>query len=433
MIDTITRPARIRERLRTSWVDTGPPARRRRALVVISAAVLTQMLTAPGQTVGISVFVDHLVTDLDLTRSAVSGAYLIGTGAGALSLPLAGRLIDRRGLRWATTAFAAAFGAVLVAMAGVAGFATLAIGFAGTRMLGQGALTLTASTTIAVSFDRHRGTAMGVKTALGGALMSLVPLLAVVLIGAFGWRTTFVILGVVVWAVLLPLARWVVADPRPAVARDVRAPSAGSATEDHAGGQWPLSAVVRHPLFWVMTAAVSLAALVGTGLVFHQIGLLVERGLTSGQAAANFVPQTIAAALASLWAGRLADRVSSDVLLPGAMLLLAAAPALLQVARPGVLAVAYGVVLGAAGGSIRTIEATVLPRWFGVAHIGEIRGVILAVAVAASAVGPLLVSAAGVALDGYGPILNLLTVAGIAVAALAAVGTRLGKGQRLTA
>lgn len=52
---------------------------------------------------------------------------------------------------------------------------------------------------------------------------------------------------------------------------------------------------------------------------------------------------------------------------------------------------------------------------------------------AASAVGPLLVPAVGVALDGYGPVLNLLTVAGIAVAALAAVGTRLGKGQTVIA
>ena len=430
MTDIITRQTDVRDRVRTSWTETGPPARRRRAFVVLSAAVLTQMMTAPGQTVGISVFVDHLVTDLDLSRSGVSAAYLVGTGAGALSLPLAGRLIDRRGLRWATTAFAAAFGAVLVAMAGVAGFATLALGFAGTRMLGQGALTLTASTTIAVSFDRHRGTAMGIKTALGGGLMSLIPLVAAGLIAAVGWRTTFAILGVSVWLILLPLARWVVADPRPVEAISISPTALAVGDSQRPGSAWQLSEVVRHPMFWVMTAAVSLSALVSTGLVFHQIGLLVERGLTPGQAAGNFVPQTIAAALASLWAGRLADRVSANVLVPGAMVLLAASPMLLQVARPGVLAVLYGVVLGAAGGSIRTIEASVLPRWFGVAHIGEIRGVILAAAVGASSVGPLLVSTLGAMLDGYGPVLNLLAGASITVALLAAVGSHLDRSSK---
>lgn len=47
--------------------------------------------------------------------------------------------------------------------------------------------------------SHHRGTAMGIKTALGGGLMSLIPLVAAGLIAAFGWRTTFAILGVSVW------------------------------------------------------------------------------------------------------------------------------------------------------------------------------------------------------------------------------------------
>lgn len=129
---------------------TVPDAERLRVPVgapwaMLVAAVVLQGLTGPGQTIGVSVFVDHLVADLDLTRSAVSVAYLVGTFTGAASMPAAGRLIDRRGVRWAASCFGAAFGAVLVAMAGVTGFVTLLIGFAGARALGQGALTLTAA------------------------------------------------------------------------------------------------------------------------------------------------------------------------------------------------------------------------------------------------------------------------------------------------
>lgn len=43
------------------------------------AAIVLQGATASGQTVGISVFVDHFATDLDLSRSAVASAYLVGT------------------------------------------------------------------------------------------------------------------------------------------------------------------------------------------------------------------------------------------------------------------------------------------------------------------------------------------------------------------
>lgn len=392
-----------------------PVARdRRQAVTIVLAAIVIQTFSAPGQTVGISVFVDHFVSDLHLSRSAVAAAYLIGTAGGALSLPFAGRLIDRRGLRWATTAFAGAFGAVLVAMAGVTGFVTLAVGFAGTRMLGQGALTLTATTTVAVSFHRNRGTAMGIKSALGGALMALVPLVGAVLISTWGWRISFVIFGISVWVVLLPIARRVVVDAR----RHTELSLADTARRPPTVNPWPRAAVLRHPLFWLMTTGVALSALISTGLVFHQIDLLTARGLTAGEAAGNFVPQMAATAAAALGAGRLADRVAPRVLLPGAMALLAAAPLLLHAARPGLAAVTYALALGGAGGSIRTIEATLLPRWFGTALIGELRGIVLAVAVAASATGPLLVAAGGELFDGYGPVLVAMSVVAAVVGAL---------------
>jgi hypothetical protein len=59
---------------------------------------------------GVSVFIDEMGGDLDLSRSAVSWAYLIGTITGALAMQAAGRLMDRRGLRVATLLFGAAFG-----------------------------------------------------------------------------------------------------------------------------------------------------------------------------------------------------------------------------------------------------------------------------------------------------------------------------------
>jgi MFS family permease len=375
--------------------------------VVLSAAVSLQALTGPGQTVGVSVFVDHLVADLELSRSVVSAAYLVGTLAGGASMPAAGRLIDRRGLRWAATWFGAAFGGMLVAMGGVTGFITLLIGFAGTRALGQGALTLTASTTVAVWFERRRGVAMGVMTAVGGALMALVPVAAAASITAVGWRTTWVLLGLVVWVLILPVARLGIADPRLPVAVD---DAVDSDVEPQAESS-STAQVLRDPMFWVMTAAVSLAALIGTGLMFHHIALLSGRGLTTTEAAANFVPQTVAGAFAALGAGRLADRLSGRVTLPAAMALLAAAPLAAQVARPGITAVVYAVLLGAAATSMRTIEATLVPRWYGTASIGEIRGIVLAATVAASAVGPLALAVVHDALDTYTPVLWAFTVA----------------------
>jgi MFS family permease len=386
---------------------------------VLAGAIVLQGATAPGQTVGISVFVDHFAADLDLSRSAVSTAYLVGTLSGALTMPAAGRLIDRRGVRHATLLFGAGFGAVLIAMAGVTGFVTLAIGFAGTRILGQGALTLTATTTVAVWFDDRRGLANGIKSAAGSGLMSLVPIASAAVIAAVGWRTSWIILGVAAWAIILPLGRWLIRDPR----HDDASPADA---HDDSNGQpaprldlppsWPVRDVVRHPAFLAMTGATALAALISTGLMFHHIDLLTGRGLTTTEAAAAFLPLTVAGAVAALAAGRVADQVSPRLLTAIALVVLGCSPVLVQTIGDTATAAAYGAALGASGASIRTIEATALPRWFGIATIGQIRGVVMAAGVGASAVGPLIISLGLDLFGSYTPVLNALGVVSLLLA-----------------
>ncbi|HUF33619.1 MAG TPA: MFS transporter [Acidimicrobiales bacterium] len=383
--------------------------------LVLAGAVVIQGATGPGQTVGVSVFVDHLATDLDLSRSGVSSAYLVGTLCGALTMPAAGRLIDRRGVRFATLAFGGGFGAVLIAMSGVTGFVTLALGFAGTRILGQGALTLTATTTVAVWFDERRGLANGIKAAAGGALMALVPIASAVLIRAVGWRTAWVVLGLAAWAVVLPLGVWLIRDPR---TNEVEPDHHGTGTGSPIVlPSWPVAEVLRHPAFWAMTGATALAALIGTGLMFHHIDLLTGRGLSATQAAATFLPLTIASAAGALTAGRYADRVSPRLLTAIGLVLLGASAALVQVIGGTATAALYGAVLGIAASSIRTIEATALPRWFGIASIGQIRGVVMAAGVGASAVGPLIVSLGLDVFGSYTPVLNVLCGTSLLLAA----------------
>jgi len=67
--------------------------------VVLAAGTLGMLMTMPGQTVGVSVFLDPIIADLGVPRSLVSLLYMVGTLTGALALPWIGRWIDRVG-RW---------------------------------------------------------------------------------------------------------------------------------------------------------------------------------------------------------------------------------------------------------------------------------------------------------------------------------------------
>ena len=383
--------------------------------IVVSASVMMAM-TAPGQTIAVSVFVDPMIVGLDLTRSQMSVAYLIGTLGGAAALPWVGRLIDRFGVRRASACVASAFGLALIAMGGTRGFATLILGFVGIRLLGQGSLSLISTTAVALWFSRRRGLAIGITTSVGAAGISLAPLVIAAIISRSGWRTAWLIAGVIVWVVVLPMTR-ILRDARPATRSDPCV--LASAPQVSPAASWSRAEAIRTLMFWTIAGAVGTTALVTTGIAFHQISLLGERGLTVTQAASNFLPQTGAAIVVSFGMGALVDRFAPRFLLVSTMGLLAGAIVLAQVARPGALAIAFGIAAGSSTGAMKTLEATIVPRSFGVDHLGTIRGTMLALQVGASAYGPTLLALGFERWRSYGPMLSLLLILPTSVSVLA--------------
>jgi MFS family permease len=372
---------------------------------VTVAGALAMCLSAPGQTAAVSVFVDPMAADLGVSRTAVSTAYLIGTLAGTAALPLIGRAMDRRGARPVLLVVGAVFGAVLVGLSLVSGLVGLTAGFVGIRFAGQGALTLVATTLVAYHVQRRLGTAIGIVTAIGSAGISLAPIALEALIAEHGFRTAWLVQGVVVWVLIVPIA--LVGVPRRSRAPEPEA--VPTSRRRPAGRSGAARQVVRVPMFWVLCGGVGVLSLVGTALTFHQVDVLGERGLTAAEAAATFLPQTVSGLASTLLTGVVLDRVSARPVMVGSMLMLVAALVLGGYLPPGWWGGAlYGVALGVANNSFRTVEAAALPRYFGTETIGEIRGIVHMVTVAASAVGPVLLALGHSAVGTYRPVLLVL-------------------------
>lgn len=402
-------------RLRAAWARPRGTGVHFYGWRVVLLSALVMGMTGPGQTVGVSVFVDPMMASLDITRSQVSMAYLVGTLAGAGTMPWFGRLIDRRGVRFAMTAIAIGFAIVLAAMAGVAGLVTLALGFVGIRMLGQGALTMTSTTAVAYWFDRLRGRAMGVTAALGQGMMTIVPVTLGLAVAAIGWRRSWLLAAAVVGVVTLLVARLGMRDGPADVGQHVDGqPPAADAVVEPAWGATRREAV-RSRMFWAVTGGVFTTGLVGTAMSFHQISLLGGQGLTPIEAAANFVPQTLTGLTATLGTGMLVDRIRPRYVLAAAMGILSVAMLVLPLVGPGWTAAGYGAALGAAGGSARALEAAALPRFFGTRHLGAIRGIVMGLMVVGTAVGPSLLAWGHAVSGSYVPVLRWLLVLPLAV------------------
>ncbi|MEX0705255.1 MAG: hypothetical protein WD041_01420, partial [Nitriliruptoraceae bacterium] len=170
------------------------------------------------------------------------------------------------------------------------------------------------------------------------------------------------------------------------------------------------------PMFWAVAGGVAATGLITTGLAFHQIDLLGAQGLSPVQAAANFLPQMMAALFVTFVVGALLDHVPVRLVLVGSMGLLAVAMLAVPHVTPGLTAASYGMAVGAAGAAVRTLEATSFPALFGLAHLGAIRGVVTAIGVASTAFGPLVFSIGREATGSYLPLLVGMLVMPAAVA-----------------
>lgn len=359
---------------------------------LLGLSTLAISLTLPGQTIGVSSFADHLTTDLAISATSLSTAYLIGTISGSLAMPAIGRWIDRTGVRKTMILIATAFSIAVAYMGTVRHLWMLVIGFVGIRMLGQGALSLVGQTSIALWFDQKRGLAFGLSMTASAGLMSLGPLGLTSLIENFGWRWAWVISAVCIFLILVP-ATWRWMEDRPE--------SLGQRPDGGASQAGDVSTVIDHytvreaaatNAFWVLTGVMVVSSALITGVTFHHFALMEAAGLTTGEAAAVFVPQMVGTVAAGfIWAW-LTDRVSAKFLLVSCQASLLGAHLSYAWVSPGIGAAIYSLLLGVNGGSIRALASALYPRWFGTENIGAIRGLATAFGVGASAIGPLIVA-----------------------------------------
>src|SRR5690606_31466891 len=174
--------------------------------VIIALAAMSQFFSGRGQTYSNSIFIDYYIDEFGWSRSTVSGIYSAATLASGFLLFFIGRLIDRNGSRKMAVIVSLALAAACMFNSFVTSLVMLFIGFFFIRLLGQGSMALISSSLIPQWFVKKRGRAISIA-AIGGLVSSAAfPLLNVWLIGSFGWRASWLILGAIIIICFTPLA-----------------------------------------------------------------------------------------------------------------------------------------------------------------------------------------------------------------------------------
>jgi MFS family permease len=212
----------------------------------------------------------------------------------------------------------------------------------------------------------------------------LLPLPAVLILGALGWRASWGIVAVLIALVFVPLLIWLLAQDRAPRSSS----EAGADTPGLGGYHWRRGEVLRHWLFWALVPMLLTPGFIGTVIFFHQVHVAEVKGWGLAAMApgyAVFAVVTIGMSIVTGWA---CDRFGPARLLPVLVLPMAVG---IYLIGPAVTPMGWITALGIMGltqGMAGTLWGTLLPSVYGTNHLGSVRAMATALMVVSTAIGP---------------------------------------------
>jgi MFS family permease len=390
--------------------------------IIVIAGTLGIIMIGPSQTFTVGVFLDSFIGELGISRANISLIYGLSTLVASFMLPLAGRWLDRYGARRMALLATVGLGLACLAMSRVQGVVTIFLGLLALRFLGFGALQMASNNVIAQWFIRQRGLVMGLAGQSLAISLLIYPPLAEYLIGRFGWRDAWIVLGGLAWLVMLPVS-WLFFKDKPELYG--LQPDGDSLAQT--GGRlvqvseinWTLAEARRTGAFWIFAAALSTITMITAGLIFHQSSLFEVRGLDRSTAISAFNIVALFSIISNLGMGYLLDRFSARLLLSLTLLLLVAMMILVQVMSSPVHAFIYSALTGLVTGSYRVMDAVVWAKYYGRQHLGTIKGATMLGVIGATALGPYPLGLSFDYFGSYGPVLTGLLVLPLGISVLA--------------
>ncbi len=355
----------------------------------------------------IGAYFDQLQATFGWSRTALSGAFSLSRVESGLLGPLHGYWVDRYGPRLVLRVGTVIFGVGFLLLSRIdslwqfyGAFLIIAIG---ASLAGF----LTLNTALANWFIRRRARAMGIaQTGLGVA--GIVAVGVAWLLETYGWRTTFVIAGVLILVIGLPISA--VFHHRP---EDVGLLPDGRLPQDdlrQVGGDGPtrdmrdevdftLREAMRDRSFWFISLGHGAALFVVAGLQAHLVLHLRDLGWTLTGAAAIVPLLTITSVVGQLASGTFGDRYSKRMIAAGAMLGHAAAMFLLSFSTARAVIIIAAMVHGLAWGARGPLMTAIRAEYYGRRNFAKIMGTSSLVVQLGTVIGPLL---AGIIFDRTG-------------------------------
>ena len=398
-----------------------PPGFLRANAPWLAAGALMAFSSSYGQTYFISVFAGAIRGEFGLSHATWGAIYSAGTLVSAGLMIFAGGMTDRMRVRTLGALILGLLALACLAMAAVPAAWALVPVILSLRFAGQGMSGHIATTAMARWFVATRGRALAVAT-LGFALgEALLPAAFVAGLTVLPWRALWVVAAGLA-LVAIPLLYLLLGRERTPQSLPDSAQVPGLQ-----GRHWTRGETLRHPLFWASVPLILGPAAFITALFFQQVHLAEAKGWTHLQFVALFPVYTAVSIAAMVGSGLLIDRIGTPLLMQVFQVPLVAGFVLMGVSDGLVAGGVAMALIAATQGANTTLPTAFWADFFGTRHLGAIRALAAAIMVLGTAIGPVLTGGLidlGVPFDRQMPVIALYSVAttGLIAAALAASG-----------
>jgi MFS family permease len=351
-----------------------------------------------GSGVGVfSLFVTPLQADFGWGRAEIMLGFTLFFLLTGLAAPPVGILVDRYGVRGVI-----AIGAFIVGL----GFASLyllqhlwhlylAYFFIGTGMAAMAQVP--ASTMVSNWFVKRRGMAIGImSTGIGAGILVLAPLAGGFLIPTFGWRATYLALGIMSW-MLIPLALFVVRT-RPSdmgLFPDGAASAEALVVTDNptfTSRGLSFKIALGTLAFWLLAVTFFVNGFSSLGVIQNQVPYLQDIGFPLVMASSALTGLGLGSAIGKFFFGWLCDKIKATYACALSFVLLAAGTIMLMFIKPGsplALIWLFSTILGLGGGGWLPTMSMLVNINFGLVSYGAIFGMLSLAQGVGGALGPL--------------------------------------------
>ena len=334
-------------------------------------------------------------------EGSLAFAASLGTWMSGMIAPLIGRLADRYGPRWLMPLGLIVAGISFFVIAGSSSVWQFYGGYVIGRAVSNPVLVGLVPRTAAVNFFRRRRNMALALVSTFRPIAGAINIQIISLIAARqGWRMAYRYLGVLSLVLILPVMLFVRRRPEDigllpdGVTSEQTGASVGGARPPAMAPEfsWTAKEALRTHAFWLLLTITALGTLASSATGFSLVPFLVQDAGLSTAAAAGVLSLGTVLAVANLFWGYLADKITPRrclmTMMIGAGVMMAY---LLSVDSVGD-ALIFAVIWGVFSGGLGSLENMVLAGYFGRGSYGTILGVFSPLQMIALGAGPALAS-----------------------------------------